>query len=290
MRPPESGNSRKLYRAGSRRCAASATTSARLRSTTKVSRRTRIAPTRAWLIAANVGARSLASLARNSFTSSLSVRAAASICLRAASYGSLKLRSTATRESVGTASFSSSSCLPASSSASRVSPVMFPPGRARLVTTPSRNGSGSVDITIGIVRVAWHLLTLQRRPDPRRRDVLPAGAAEDEALPFDVPQVSHSPTKRVEIWRRCGCRARPHPPYSGDSGHLLLLSASAFLNSALTDGHASALHRVWSITRRTRLMRSHGWQRRASVSLTSSSVRAGPRCRGGSGRRGFSSP
>jgi hypothetical protein len=39
------------------------------------------------------------------------------------------------------------------------------------------------------------------------------------------------------------------------------------VNSALTCGHASALQRVCSITRRTRLMRSQGCQRRASVPL-----------------------
>jgi len=34
------------------------------------------------------------------------------------------------------------------------SPVMFPPGRARLATNPLRTGSGSAAITIGIVAVA----------------------------------------------------------------------------------------------------------------------------------------
>jgi len=38
------------------------------------------------------------------------------------------------------------------------------------------------------------------------------------------------------------------------------------VNSALTSGHASALQRSCSIVRRMRLMRSHGCQRRASVS------------------------
>jgi hypothetical protein len=51
---------------------------------------------------------------------------------------------------------------------------------------------------------------------------------------------------------------------------LVLLSASAFVNSAMT----CALQRVWSITGMTRLMRSQGCQRRASVSFTSSLVRA----------------
>jgi hypothetical protein len=44
--------------------------------------------------------------------------------------------------------------------------------------------------------------------------------------------------------------------------------------SATPCAPASALQRVCSITRRTRLMRSHGCQRRALVSLTSSSARA----------------
>jgi hypothetical protein len=51
--------------------------------------------------------------------------------------------------------------------------------------------------------------------------------------------------------------------------------ASARLNSTLTTDHASALHRVCSITRRTRLMRerqrvsrSQGCQRRMSASFT----------------------
>jgi hypothetical protein len=48
-----------------------------------------------------------------------------------------------------------------------------------------------------------------------------------------------------------------------------LRSATAFLNLILTTDHCSALHRVCSITRRTRLMRSQGCQRRASLSFTS---------------------
>ena len=44
--------------------------------------------------------------------------------------------------------------LPSSSSASRVSPVVLPPGWARFVINPSWIGSGSVDITIATVRVA----------------------------------------------------------------------------------------------------------------------------------------
>ena len=43
--------------------------------------------------------------------------------------------------------------------------------------------------------------------------------------------------------------------------------ATARLNSTRTTDHASGLRRVWSITRMTRLTRSQGCQRRASVNL-----------------------
>ncbi len=56
-----------------------------------------------------------------------------------------------------------------------------------------------------------------------------------------------------------------------------LRSASAFLNSTLTTDHVSALQRVCSTTRRTRLMRSQGCQRRASVTPITSPARVGPR-------------
>jgi hypothetical protein len=49
--------------------------------------------------------------------------------------------------------------------------------------------------------------------------------------------------------------------------------------SALTCGHASALQRVWSITRRARLMRSQGSQRRASDSFIAISRVSGPATR-----------
>ena len=57
---------------------------------------------------------------------------------------------TATRESLGTISFRSSSRLPLNSGANVVNPVIFPPGRARLATNPSPTGSLSCAITIGI--------------------------------------------------------------------------------------------------------------------------------------------
>jgi len=49
---------------------------------------------------------------------------------------------------------SSSSCFPTSASAMMVDPVMFPPGRARLVTSPAPTGSAAPAKTMGIVLVA----------------------------------------------------------------------------------------------------------------------------------------
>jgi hypothetical protein len=52
-------------------------------------------------------------------------------------------QSTATREIVGTASISSSICLPPNSGISRKNPVTLPPGRATLLTNPLATGSDS---------------------------------------------------------------------------------------------------------------------------------------------------
>ena len=62
------------------------------------------------------------------------------------------------------ASFSSSSRLAANTSAMVVNPVTFPPGRARLSTSPSATGSGTVKKTIGIVLVAFLAATVAAEP------------------------------------------------------------------------------------------------------------------------------
>ena len=49
----------------------------------------------------------------------------------------------------------SSNLLPASSGDCRDSPVIFPPGRARLATNPNPTGSAAPIMTIGIVVVAF---------------------------------------------------------------------------------------------------------------------------------------
>jgi hypothetical protein len=63
------------------------------------------------------------------------------------------LARTATRASPGTASFSSSTCLPASSVPTKLRPVTFPPGRAKLATRPVATGSAGTVMTMGTVVV-----------------------------------------------------------------------------------------------------------------------------------------
>src|SRR4029453_17998894 len=68
--------------------------------------------------------------------------------------GLVGFQSTATRVSLGTSSLRSSSPFPISWSERRVGPVMFPPGRARLATSPAATGSAGPERTIGIALVA----------------------------------------------------------------------------------------------------------------------------------------
>jgi len=61
---------------------------------------------------------------------------------------------TPSRASPGTASFNSSTCLPANSVPTKLSPVTFPPGLAKLVTRPAATGSPGTVTTMGTVVVA----------------------------------------------------------------------------------------------------------------------------------------
>src|SRR5215813_4387192 len=70
----------------------------------------------------------------------------------------------ATRERLGTVSFRSSSRFPLSSGARVDSPVMFPPGRAKLAMKPLLTGSLSTTMTMGIVAVAS--LAARKSPKP----------------------------------------------------------------------------------------------------------------------------
>jgi hypothetical protein len=62
--------------------------------------------------------------------------------------------SAATRESFGINSLGNSTRLPCSSGVLWLTPVMFPPGRARLATSPDPTGSATVENTTGTVVVA----------------------------------------------------------------------------------------------------------------------------------------
>src|SRR5262249_18761660 len=89
------------------------------------------------------------------------------------------------RDSFGIASLSSSNRFPVSPSADQPVPVIFPPGRARLLTSPSSTGSPSAGTMMGIVFVAslaasiapgtakmtstFSLTTSAARPGKRRR-------------------------------------------------------------------------------------------------------------------------
>ena len=70
----------------------------------------------------------------------------------------------------------------------------------------------------------------------------------------------------------------PGPPTRETGTRTPHAGSSALLNSTLMTDHCSAVQRVSSITRRPRLMRSQGCQRRTSASVISFSPRAGPRC------------
>jgi hypothetical protein len=107
---------------------------------------------------ARANAPSKSSRLRTSSDRSLSPNAlaAASISVRAKfPLAPLRSRRKATRATLGKASLSSSNLLPSRSVAIMLSPVIFPPGRARLETSPLPTGSGAAANTMGIVALAF---------------------------------------------------------------------------------------------------------------------------------------
>src|SRR5262245_16409958 len=74
--------------------------------------------------------------------------------VNSARFGLVGLTSRPTTVAAGTSSCSSSSRFGCTSAFSDVTPVMLPPGRARLVTSPIATGSDATSKTIGIVVVA----------------------------------------------------------------------------------------------------------------------------------------
>ncbi len=69
--------------------------------------------------------------------------------------GKCAIQNTATCESLGLTSLSSSNRFPSSSGAIELNPVIFPPGRARLATMPATTGSPTAIMTMGTEVVAF---------------------------------------------------------------------------------------------------------------------------------------
>ena len=85
-------------------------------------------------------------------------------------------------------SLRSSSRFPLNSGARVESPVMFPPGRARLATKPSPTGSVSCAMTMGIVEVA-PLAARVARP-----------AARDDNLDFETYELGRERWKTIQFF------------------------------------------------------------------------------------------
>ena len=114
---------------------------------------------------------------------------------------------TATRETLGATALSISNCFPTSCGPIVASPVMLPPGRARLATKPSATGSPETVKTIGIVLVAClaalvaagdagdddiHLQANEIGGERRQPLILPLGRPilDHDVLTFDVAQLA----------------------------------------------------------------------------------------------------
>src|SRR5262249_5183316 len=80
--------------------------------------------------------------------------------------------STPTRASLGTASLSTSSLLVIRSNDKVETPVMLPPGRARLATRPNATGSPARVITMGMVVVAFFAANATPIPETTMRSTL----------------------------------------------------------------------------------------------------------------------
>src|SRR5262249_7584699 len=81
-----------------------------------------------------------------------------------------------------------------------VSPVMFPPGRAKLATCPMPTGSAWVANTMGIVLVAW------RAGSTMVEDVAKMTSTFMVIAALHVTELSHTLWKSTE--KSLGCRLR----------------------------------------------------------------------------------
>src|SRR5260370_1119277 len=156
MRPPASTACCTMpsNTAGSRCVSVNSTRRGRSRSVMGPKSTTR-PPGRSRRIAANAAAKSWGPSARSDWIVTPSVGAATSISLNLSAMDlNVAFQSTATRLSFGTASWRSWTRLALSSAKLTPSPVTFPPGRARLATSPVATGSAAWSSTMGIVPVA----------------------------------------------------------------------------------------------------------------------------------------
>src|SRR5262249_47115494 len=148
------------------------------------------APARSRLAASKARSSSLGTVTARLRICRPSLRPAASVCLNV--YGPPvfaldEFQRTATCDTVGSASLRSSSRLPPSSAVMLLNPVIFPPGRARFVTTPGASGSATFAETIGIVFVA--VLAARARTRTPGRDQFDLGVSQlaRKANKVDVP-------------------------------------------------------------------------------------------------------
>ena len=141
------------------------------------------------------------------------------------------------RVAPGTASFRSSSRLALSSVAGSVIPVMFPPGRARLVTKPVPTASPAATNTIGMVEVASFAALAEGAPSVSSRSMLrptssvaSAGSAArsfpsappaciDDVLIDDIAEWLKRPVvaRQAERAVRWSCDSRARKPMCPDS-------------------------------------------------------------------------
>ena len=94
---------------------------------------------------------------------------------------------TPTRDIPGTTSVSNSSRFPLNSRVSLVSPVIFPPGRAKLSIIPVATGSPVVTMTMGIVLVAC----LAAR--------IAAGSCKDKHIDLELHEFGHKAGDTVQL-------------------------------------------------------------------------------------------
>jgi hypothetical protein len=154
--------------------------------------------------------------------------------------------SAATRESFGINSLSNSTRLPCSSGVLWLTPVMFPPGRARLATSPDPTGSATVENTTGTVVVAPFAAsapgvakaTMTSTPqfdevggESRETFVAPFGPAQlqGHVLAFDVPELGEPLPQRRDVRARPGAENAELPRGATVSAVLQFVAAPTAL-------------------------------------------------------------